>query len=393
MSEAARGSAYQGLQVLILGVSARAAAFSAVRAGFRPLAVDCFRDRDLAAVCDCVRIDRFPDGLEAAAEAFPPCPWLYTGGLENRPRLVDRMAVGRELLGNLGHVLREVRNPFRLAQVLRSDDLPTLDVSADPPDASSGRWLRKPRWSGGGRGIEFASSSRERDRAHYYQRYMPGTPCSAIFVGAEGKAAWLGATQQLIGTAWTGARGFEYAGSLGPLDIQPDQRRQWERIGRVLAERFGLSGLFGVDAVVVEGTVWVVEVNPRYTASVEVFELACGLTTMLPHVRACRDGELPRHWPVVPQERVGKAIIYARNPGRVPAGFDGFVHRWNANPARPVLADIPPNGSEFSSGEPVLTVLAHASSLAAVAKLLEQTVAAVQAALSGNLELVPPMRA
>ena len=44
--------------VLILGTSCRAAAFSALRAGLRPRCADYFGDRDLAAVCPVVRIDQ-----------------------------------------------------------------------------------------------------------------------------------------------------------------------------------------------------------------------------------------------------------------------------------------------------------------------------------------------
>jgi predicted ATP-grasp superfamily ATP-dependent carboligase len=376
------------------------------------MAADWFTDEDLVAACACLRIDSYPEDLERAAETFPPCPWLYTGGLENYPQLVDRIADQRVLLGNPGHVLREVRDPFRLAETLRSAGLPTLQVAAEPPRPEHGTRLRKPRRSGGGRGIEFVSrpprehsaeckrnerhlgEPRVESRRFYYQQYVAGTPCSAVFVGAQGKALWLGATQQLIGTSWTGARGFEYAGSLGPLDVRPDQRRQWERIGHALAGRFGLSGLFGVDAVMTEDAIWVVEVNPRYTASVEVIELACDVATMVVHVLACRGGELPEKWPMVSQPhaapgrdglrpRVGKAIIYARTSGRVPTDFGAFVRRLNQDPARPAVADISPCGREFSAGEPLVTALAYAPSLPAVEQSLRQTVASVQAALGG----------
>jgi len=411
MNELSRTIATGGSQVLILGVSARAAVFSAVRAGFHPLAADRFADEDLAAACDCLRIDSYPEDLESAAKALPPCPWLYTGGLENYPQLVDRIADQRVLWGNPGRVLREVRNPFRVAETLRSAGLPALIVAAEPPGAAGGAWLQKPCRSGGGRGIEFVSgppgehrATRDRNerfpgqarapsRRFYYQQYVAGTPCSAVFVGARGQAVWLGATQQLIGASWTGARGFEYAGSLGPLDLSPAHLRQWERIGNALAARFALSGLFGVDAVMTEKAIWVVEVNPRYTASIEVIELACGVATMSPHVLACRDGELPAEWPAVsPRDaprplgatpRAGKAIIYAQSAGRVPADFDDFARRLNQDPARPSIADLPPCGREFSAGEPLVTVLACAPTLPAVVESLQQTTLSVQAALGG----------
>ena len=51
---------------------------------------------------------------------------------------------------------------------------------------------------------------------------------------------------------------------------------QWRRIGEVISGEFGLRGLFGVDAIKRQDSIYPVEANPRYTASVEVLELALG---------------------------------------------------------------------------------------------------------------------
>ena len=373
------------LRLLILGVSARAAAFSALRAGYVPLAADCFGDEDLVAACDCRRVDRYPAGFEVVAAAFPDCPWLYAGGLENHPKLVGRIAERRQLLGNSERVLRQVRDPFALAESLQHGALPRLDVSATPPDGPHGDWLRKPRKSGGGRRIEFVSETTP-DRlapgeTFYYQRYVAGTACSSVFVAANGRAVWLGATQQLIGTAWTGARGFEYAGSIGPRDMTSHGQTQWQAIGNCLASRFELSGLFGVDAVMAEDAIWVVEVNPRYTASVEVLELAGDANLMRFHVRACQNGELPTEWAIQPGRRVGKAIVFAEKDGRVPTDFDQFVTCVNSHQALPAVADIPAVGREFRRGDPLVTVLAEGGSLSDVERSLRQRVALAQASL------------
>ena len=47
-----------------------------------------------------------------------------------------------------------------------------------------------------------------------------------------------------------------------------------QQLGLDLARGCGLRGLFGVDFVLSEGVPWPVEINPRYTASVEVLEYA-----------------------------------------------------------------------------------------------------------------------
>src|SRR6187431_1478558 len=101
--------------LILVGASVRAAAFSALRAGFSPYAIDLFADRDLAAVCPAVKVANYPRGLLAALYRAPDAPWIYTGGLENHPRLVDQMAAIRLLLGNCGEALRRVREPEQVA--------------------------------------------------------------------------------------------------------------------------------------------------------------------------------------------------------------------------------------------------------------------------------------
>ena len=50
-----------------------------------------------------------------------------------------------------------------------------------------------------------------------------------------------------------------------------------------MSKAAGLRGLFGVDFVLRDGIPWPVEVNPRYTASVEVLEFAAGIRALTLH--------------------------------------------------------------------------------------------------------------
>ena len=100
----------------------------------------------------------------------------------------------------------------------------------------------------------------------------------------------VGVTRQLIGESWLGAHGFQYAGSIGPLPIHQATRETIARIGEVLTTRFELRGIFGVDFILDGERVWTLEVNPRYTASVEIVERATGLPAVAMHAAACAEG-------------------------------------------------------------------------------------------------------
>ena len=75
---------------------------------------------------------------------------------------------------------------------------------------------------------------------------------------------------------WLHARGFKYAGNIGPVEVAPNLRRQLVLLGSRLMTTFGLRGVIGVDFIDHADHAWVVEVNPRYPASVEVIEHATG---------------------------------------------------------------------------------------------------------------------
>lgn len=354
-------------KLLILGASARAAAFSALRADYCPIAGDLFADTDLAAVCPVARVHRYPQGLLAIARTAPSSPWMYVGALENHPGLVDRVSPHRLLWGNPGHVLRRVRDPETLFPALAQAGFSVPPWRRDSREVSTdGRWLRKPLRSSAGTGIApWSGEPGAVGSDYYFQRFLRGRSCSAVYVGAGGKSRLVGISEQLIGQRWTGAENFRYCGTIGPLSLAEELLGQFRRLGHVLAGEFGLNGLFGVDALVDDRTVWPLEVNPRYTASVEVFERAWDVPLLAWHAAACRDGELSPLRKEARSRSVGKAILYARSDLVVTTAV---LRRLGWNPSgessdwrMPSLADIPREGTRISAGHPLLTVFADGS--------------------------------
>src|SRR5437762_79510 len=135
----------------IVGASARAAACSAVRAGFVVHAADLFADADLCRIAEATRVRDYPHGLAAVLAGPQTGGWMYTGALENYPKLVDEWSRLRRLWGNAGDVLRGVRQPRELADALGRAGLPCPAVTFDGgPLPRDGTWLRKAFRSAGG---------------------------------------------------------------------------------------------------------------------------------------------------------------------------------------------------------------------------------------------------
>lgn len=373
-------------QLIVLGASARAAAFSAIASGYAPLAIDLFADRDLAAVCPAVKISRYPHEFLTALAAAPQAPWLYTGGLENYPRLIDRLAKLRHLLGNPGEVVRQVREPLNLSRVAEQAECrsPEMYSRSSAMNSAEQRWLLKPRRSSGGTAIHFAAPAElaKLPRGSYLQAYVAGESASAVFVAAGGRAVLLGVTRQLLGHDFGMDRPFLYVGSIGPLALKANGIGKLARLGNLLAEDFQLTGLFNVDFLRTETELWPVEVNPRYSASVEVLERVSEHCFIEMHVRACLHGELPAEPPLAIIHRyAGKAIAYAPHDGIVPPALDQLAAEWNLAGHPPGIADLPQVGDALQCGQPVVTVLATGNSIDDVDSVLRRRIDAAEAVL------------
>lgn len=348
------------MRVLVVGASARAAVHSLARAGFSACAVDLFGDRDLARVAECAvcPMGDYPDALPALASRFPPGPLLFTGGLENYPHIVAELARSRELCGNPPDVLERVRAPFALAPLLAACGFASPRVSHVPLE---GRWLCKPLRSGGGLGIRFAQPNEPPSPQHYFQEFIDGVPMSALYCGTT----LLGVTEQLIGEPWLHAKPFAYCGNIGPVDVPAAGCAKLRELGPALVA-VGLRDHWGGDFVLRDDAPHLVEVNPRYTAGLEVLE----------HSWQC---SVFQRWAVLdrPRRIVGKAIYYAPHGFAFPASgpwdadLAGDFDPWRL----PQFADIPHPGAAIEAGSPVLTFFAQGSSPAEVRERLQSRAA------------------
>jgi predicted ATP-grasp superfamily ATP-dependent carboligase len=261
-------------------------------------------------------------------------------------------------------VLRRVRDPFAVAEVLGAAGIPVPEVRDDPGGLPrDGSWLVKPRASGGGIGIEpFAGQEFADPARRYYQRRVEGPSYSALFIGARDRATMVGVARQWVCSV--PGRPFAYRGGIALWNPGPAPAARLAELGGRLAAAFGLVGWFGVDYVLQHGIPWPVEVNPRYTASVELHELAAGRPLVREHRAACEGHDQPAGEPPSRQRRPARAaakwIVYASGRLVVPEiaadpppmdGLDAFA----------TVADVPAPGTIIEAGEPVMTLLARDS--------------------------------
>jgi uncharacterized protein len=349
----------------LVGSSARAAAFSALRAGLTPFCWDLFADADLSAVADTQTLNGLNDERLLTSPARRGLPLMHVGGMENQPEWLTRAVETGPVWANTAEIVRRVRDPFEVHQVLGSLRLPVPELRpATQPPEPDGTWLLKPLASGGGRGIvrwtPDAADHCTLNEPHVFQKYVAGDSYSGVFVGLEppGDVNFVGISRQLVGWEPLHAPAFAYCGSVGPASLSIPTEHLIRRFGNILMWKFELRGLFCCDFIVdAEGTPWLTEVNPRYPASAEIFELACGFTLLRSHASAFGvnwhdpDAEFETY----PDGVIAKGVLYAPQDFTMPALDITQIATPYVSVNR--VADVSPPGTLIRAGHPVCTFL------------------------------------
>jgi predicted ATP-grasp superfamily ATP-dependent carboligase len=135
----------------------------------------------------------------------------------------------------------------------------------------------------------------------------------------------------------------------------------------VVTQEFGLVGLNGIDFIARNGVPYPIEVNPRYSASMELVERAGVPSIFEVHARACQ-GDLP----VAPAPLAhvhGKAIVFARREAVL-----GDTRPWLE---RGWFGDIPHPGERIHRNRPICTVFATGKDVATCYRQLVKRAASV----------------
>jgi predicted ATP-grasp superfamily ATP-dependent carboligase len=379
------------VSILVIGLSTRAIAESAVRAGYEIVTLDYFGDRDQASLVENLSLMRHfqlpfsAEGLLRASRQIACPEFVYISNLENHPEVVDDLARKRRCLGNPSQVLDRVRNWRTLQDFCHRNAIPfptTLLPGEETACDTAYSWLLKPLRGGGGHGIR-PWSGESLDEFHFLQRFLPGQPASAAFVADGQRCVVLGLTEQLIGNYELGASGFTWCGNILPLSLPVQQRaavlQRVESIANQLTREFELQGINGIDLVISDSLeVHLIEVNPRYTASMELIEDAYGLNVFSLHIEALA-GRLPE-WSLVEQMSSpwrAKGIVYAGQSVTIPN-----TDTWFASSRR----DIPFRGDQIAAGHPICTVLSKGTNRAGCWKNLTDGAGLVRREIGDRLE-------
>jgi predicted ATP-grasp superfamily ATP-dependent carboligase len=295
----------------------------------------------------------------AARPLGPDTSILLGSGFEAAPQLASQLAGYGRLYANDPGVVAALKDPELGLALLRACGWPVPATQWEAPVEPAG-WLEKEAGAAGGVHVRRAGR-RGGGAAAYFQREIPGQPLSVTFLADGDHAYCLGFNRlrvEAIGTA-----GYCYAGAIAGIDLPADLRAQVQaRVDR-LVRVTGLRGLAGVDFLLAGDQATALEINPRPTATFELYDddFRDGLVHW--HLASFEHpvpefGDLTRR---SARTRRAIGVVYAQDRVTVPR--DAVFPRW--------CRDLPCGGSVIAAGAPILSVFVEAASSGAAAREVE----------------------
>jgi predicted ATP-grasp superfamily ATP-dependent carboligase len=225
-------------------------------------------------------------------------------------------------------------------------------------------WLTKKRGGAGGSHI-VGRLPRGYVPGVYYQERIGGRAVSAFFIGNGKDACVLGFSEQW--TAPSSKSLWRYGGAVRPATLPPALSETMASSVRRLARSFKIKGLASADFLVNDEGAFLLEINPRPGATLDIFD--CGATPLLRlHIEAVRAGKLPSSAPKL-ADVMASAIVYAAAGGAAPPGM--AWPKWTA--------DRPKSSEWIDKNRPICTVLARAGTKIRAKRLIKERICKILA--------------
>jgi predicted ATP-grasp superfamily ATP-dependent carboligase len=181
----------------------------------------------------------------------------------------------------------------------------------------------------------------------FLQEYVQGIDASASVLSTGKQALTIAVNEQLLGLKNLGPmRRFSFCGSITPL--RTSFTREIEEISNSIATDLGLVGTNGIDFIIGANGPVVIEINPRFQATLDTIEGALGTNLVEAHIKSCQ-GEL------VPRSRYSRfacrAVYFAER--------DFCVKKTCEHPN---YLDIPRKGTYIERAKPVISAIGYGKS-------------------------------
>ncbi|NOR68149.1 MAG: ATP-grasp domain-containing protein, partial [Methylomarinum sp.] len=343
--------------MLIVANSGRMLAQLAKNIGFEPLVIDCFSDADTQVLAlDCIKVDSL--ALECVKAAFSVLSLKYTithvvygSGLECYPATLAFLNQNLTVLGNTPDAFLAIQNKPQFFQTLIRLQIPFPETTFEPPINSEG-WLIKPMQGEGGIGVKKYKCLPDDSADIYWQKYQPGIAMSVLFMANGYDFKIIGFNKQFVTSLVD--NDFVFSGVISQPEISEWLVNIVSAWLNQLVVEFSLKGINSLDFIVNDTQCYVLEINPRPSASMQLYKSSI-LSAHIDSFSVERLASIER-----PDDYQGYQIIFAES--------DIYINKNTLWPAW--VVDIPQADAFINTGMPICSIIARGKNEQQVKDLL-----------------------
>jgi predicted ATP-grasp superfamily ATP-dependent carboligase len=361
-------------KLIVAAIASRSYVEAAVLAGFDVVAIDAFADADVQSLAThCYQVV-FSEGQLDRKQLFNALDdidlrhgltqfvgFCYGAGFEKTPNILSVINERVTVLGNTTDVVNTCKAPATFFGLCEKLQLPFPAVMHERP-FDSHQWMSKVIGGSGGEHIRQLSDMQDKKMEDvYYQRFQPGMAISCLFIASESSVEVVGFSELWLDS--NDDSPFRYGGAVGHVELSEQVKGRFASHVVKLSQAMGLVGINSCDAIYDGDEVYLLEVNPRLSATMGLYSGSAysGGLLMGKHIVASQH---KRHENVIRSNGVSQTskahqVVYAEHSLSVKD--DIIWPEW--------ACDVPKLGSRFSVGMPICTVIAEAET-ASLAKVM-----------------------
>jgi predicted ATP-grasp superfamily ATP-dependent carboligase len=305
--------------------------------------------------------------------------FVYGSGFEAQPELLTKIAAKLPLIGNAADTVAAIKTPAVFFAALQQLNIHYPSVCDVLPEQHSTDYLIKFAGGSGGTHISLADPQGCLLKDHYYyQQKVDGYTVSLLFLANKHDIEVIGFNEQWLSPS--AGMPYRYGGAVSHAELLADIQAQLIYAAQQLTRKFGLVGLNSLDAIVEaegSGHVFVLEINPRLSATVDLYSCT-ELSLFERHVSACLNKVDLSHDDLnqnaahqLNRQHNAHAIVYAAVEVALIAPV--LWPDWVTD--TPSLSE---KGMIISAGEPVCSVFSAADNADTAKKIAQSRVESIQ---------------
>ncbi len=198
---------------------------------------------------------------------------------------------------------KEIKDEFLTPKTFYVNDISeAIEIQENNPEI---KYIIKPRDGSGGYNTELLSKHRDfqlnSNEKLIMQEYIDGINLSSSLLRSENQCKNITNTRLLTENDFQKNNKFRYVGNILPLTkksiLNPiknvdEVNKEMNLTSQKLIEKFNLIGSNGVDYILNNNGLYVIEINPRIQGTFECCQQAFGINMLEQHIKACQNEKI-----------------------------------------------------------------------------------------------------